>query len=722
VGKTRLAIEVAREIAAELEERVQFVALASVTDHELVIPAIARALEVQEAGSVPVFERLVSRLREQDWLLVLDNLEQIIGAAPRLAALLAACPRLTLLATSRRPLHISGEQEYPVPPLGLPDATAGDSLRAATKSEAVDLFVQRARAIRPDFALTADNAAAVAAICARLDGLPLAIELAAARIRLLPPHGLLARLDHRLALLTGGASDLPERQQTLRGAIAWSYDLHNPAEQRLFRGISVFPAGCTLDGAEAILDPLLDISVFDGIASLLDTSLLVRAEHAGDTPRYRMLETVREFAAELAEEHDEFDDLHQRVTTWALTLFRPDLLVTFGAGHQNMLHHLTSELDNLRSAVHWGLERHPRARELAGFLAWYYVIRGLTGEATALVERALTPAHADSATVRARLLWAGASAAFARREYDRALVYVALGEELATDDMVPGTGDFLVIRGLVASFHGAYAEAETLLRRAVLRYESLARPAGANHAQTFLAMTLFRAGDIRRSEALANEALTTARARGDIWCTAIALFTVARIARDRGDASKALAAFVESARLGWSIGDVRQAGACLARIAGMAMRHQQSEPAVSLLAHATSLEEMSGNIPADGGQTRARTTLAELQAELPTATFDAALQAGQRMTTEEAIAFAASLALPSHPGSPTLTASTPYGLTPRELEVLRLLVEDRSSQQIAEELFISRRTVTTHITNIFNKLGVNSRAAAVALALRQGLV
>jgi DNA-binding CsgD family transcriptional regulator len=434
-----------------------------------------------------------------------------------------------------------------------------------------------------------------------------------------------------------------------------------------------------------------------------------------------MLETVREFAAERLEACGEAAEVHQRLIEWALTLFRPDLLIAFGAGQQQMLTHLTSELDNLRAAVHWGVECYPPARDLAGFLAWYFVMRGLVGEATTLVERALAAGPADPPAVRAKLLWAGASAAYSRSEYDRALHDAARGEALATDEMMPGNGDFLVIRGLVASFRGAFAEAETLLQRAILSFERLARPAPANHAQTFLAMTLFRAGQVERASALIDEALAVARARGDDWCTAVALFTVARIARDRGGAGGAQAAFVESARLGWSFGDVRQVGASLSRLAVMAVHHQQFEAAVTLLAFATTLEETSGNVPAAGGSTSARRTLAELQAQLPTETFDATLRIGQRLTAEEAIAFAAALELPSRPALPAV-ASTPYGLTPRELEILRLLVEDLSSQQIAEQLFISQRTVTTHITNIFNKLGVSSRAAAVALALRQGLV
>jgi non-specific serine/threonine protein kinase len=570
--------------------------------------------------------------------------------------------------------------------------------------------------------LTDENAPAVVEICRRLDGLPLAIELAAARVKLLPPHGLLARLDHRLTLLTGGPRDLPERHQTLRATLRWSYDLLTGPEQRLFRGLAVFPAGCTLDAAEAVLGPLVGIEVLDGIASLLDKSLLVRAEQPDGTPRYQMLETVREFAAEHLASSGEADELHHRLVDWGLTLYDPNLSTTFSARHYSVFARLTAELDNLRAAVLWGCTHYPPARQLAGYLAWYYTIRGLLRDATLLVDQVLEAAHDDPPHVRTALLWAASSSAYGRRDFTLALEYAARGEAVATEAMMPGYGDFLVIRGLVASFTGDFTAAEALLTQALTQLDRPERgAASANHARAFLAMTFYRAGLVERAAVAADEALALARECGDDWCAAIALFTLARIARDRGDAASALAAFVESAKLSWSVGDVRQVAGCLWRTAALLAHHQHKGLAVRLLAVATTLQEVSGTLAAPGGPTSARKALAELQAQLPAESFEAALRDGRAMTPDQAIELAATIDLSAGHSLTPVAVPTPFGLTPRELEILRLLVEDRSSQQMADELSISQRTVTTHITNIFNKLGVNSRAAAVAQALRQGL-
>jgi predicted ATPase len=280
-----------------------FVPLASISDPDLVIPAITQALDLPETEHVPLLEHLAISLRERHLLLVLDNVEQVLNAAPHLGELLLACPAVEVVVISRSVLRISGEYDFPVLPLSLPGPMYPSDAGAIGQYAAVALFVQRAQALKPGFALTDENAAVIAAICARLDGLPLAIELAAARIKLLPPEALLARLAHQLQVLTGGPRDLPVRQQTLRNTIQWSYDLLTHDEQRLFRRLAVFVGGCRLSAAESVCTVPGDVtmSVLDGLASLLDNSLLHQVEQVGEEARFVMLETIREYGLERLE-------------------------------------------------------------------------------------------------------------------------------------------------------------------------------------------------------------------------------------------------------------------------------------------------------------------------------------------------------------------------------------------------------------------------------------
>ncbi len=302
VGKTRLAQQAAAGLGDTFADGVVAVALAPLRDPALVVPTLARALGVRDAGKQPLWDRLLAHLRNKE-VLLLDNCEQVVAAAPELAALLGACPVVTVLATSRAPLRVRGEQEFAVPPLAVADATRAADPDTLGQVPAVALFVQRARAVRPAFALTLANAATIAAICRRLDGLPLALELAAARVKLLPPAALLTRLDHRLEVLTGGARDLPERQQTLRATLAWSYDLLDGAAQALFRRLAVFAGGCALEAAQAVCRATSDAgtsSADDGdvltdLGALVDQSLLRLEEPVEEEPRLGMLETVREY-------------------------------------------------------------------------------------------------------------------------------------------------------------------------------------------------------------------------------------------------------------------------------------------------------------------------------------------------------------------------------------------------------------------------------------------
>jgi len=358
VGKTRLALEVARGLVCDFVDGVSFLSLAPMSDPALVMPTIARSLGLTESGSQPLLERLKTSLRDKHRLLLLDNFEQVIPASTQLVDLLEACPGLKLLVTSREALRLRAEHQYAVPPLALPDPRHLPDERALAQVPAVKLFLQRVQAIRADFRVTPDNARSIAEICLRLDGLPLAIELAAARIKLLAPQTLLARLDRRLQVLTGGARDLPARQQTLQSAIAWSYDLLDAPEQQLFRRLSVFVGGCTLEVAEAVCAALPEEAehVLERVASLLDKSLLYQTEHPGQEPRLAMLETIREYGLECLAKSGEMEALRQAHAAYYLALAEAADASYFSPQQALWLERLECEQNNLRAAMQWLLE------------------------------------------------------------------------------------------------------------------------------------------------------------------------------------------------------------------------------------------------------------------------------------------------------------------------------------------------------------------------------
>jgi predicted ATPase/class 3 adenylate cyclase len=380
-GKTRLSLQVAAEVLDRFEHGAFFVELAPISDPGLVVSAIAQALGVQGAAGRSLLDVLVDALRGRELLLVLDNFEQVLPAATEVDALLRACPRLTVLVTSRAALQLRGEHEFPVPPLALPLTGQASSPAALSQYAAVALFIERATAVKPDFTVTNQNAPAIAEICVRLDGLPLAIELAAARIRLLSPEAMLARLGHGLALLTGGPRDLPARQQTLRGAIAWSYDLLDDAEQRLFRRLGVFVGGCTIESAEGIgdLDESLGLDVLDSISPLVAGSLVRQQEQPDGEPRFSMLETIREYALERLEESGEAPLVRRRHGEHFLALIEeaaPHLIRLEGA---TWMDRLQLEHDNLRAALGWGSAAPDTAdlmARVAGPFWWFWWMSG----------------------------------------------------------------------------------------------------------------------------------------------------------------------------------------------------------------------------------------------------------------------------------------------------------------------------------------------------------
>jgi len=394
VGKTRLSLAAAERLLDLFADGVFFVALAPVTDPDQVAPVIAGALGLREEGGRSVGESLRAHLRARHMLLVLDNFEHVATAAVLVVDLLTACPRLTVLVTSRAPLHVRGEQTFAVSPLALPDATHPPPADALTQYSAIELFLQRARAHAPDFELTVANAPAVAAICRHLDGLPLAIELAASRIALLPPQALLARLERRLSLLIAGAHDLPRRQRTLRAAIAWSYDLLAADERALFARLGIFVGGCTLEAAEAVCRAACGAAgdrrdtELDGLASLMDKSLLRMAAAGQGEPRFGMLETIREYALERLAARGDEEESRRRHAGYYLALAEAAEPELTGPTQGMWLERLEHEGDNLRAALRWTRESGEieTGLRLAGALWRFWYTRGYQREGRGWLE------------------------------------------------------------------------------------------------------------------------------------------------------------------------------------------------------------------------------------------------------------------------------------------------------------------------------------------------
>ena len=407
IGKTRLSLQIAVQTRKYFIDGVCFVPLASISDAGLILPAIAQELGIQDASALPVFEQVKAFLQKKHILLVLDNFEQVAIAAPMVEELLAACPQLTILVTSRVVLHVQAEHEFPVSPLALPDLTLPIERDALAQVTSVALFLQRARSILPTFQLTSTNARAIAEICVRLDGLPLAIELAAARIKILPPQALLLRLEHLFDVLTGGTRTQPPRQQTLRNTLKWSYDLLSASEQRLFRRLAVFVAGWTLEAVEAVCYYDVEkeqVSALDEVASLLDKSLLLLLESEGREAWLQMLMTVREYGLERLRASGEAEQTRQAHALYYLALAEEAERQQFGGEQALWLERLEQEDKNPRAALQWLSEQHQTelSLRLSGSLYWFWTVRGHINEGHLWLEKALAESEGTTAPVYSR--------------------------------------------------------------------------------------------------------------------------------------------------------------------------------------------------------------------------------------------------------------------------------------------------------------------------------
>jgi predicted ATPase/DNA-binding XRE family transcriptional regulator len=603
VGKTRLALRVAAELrdAGAFDDGVAFVPLEAVRDPDLVAPTIAQTVEFVEASGRPAVERLTAALRNRRVLLVLDNFEQVTEAAPLLAGLLAAAPGLNVLVTSRAVLHLAAEYELPVPPLETADLARLPSLDELARVEAVALFVQRAEAVAPNFALTEANAAAVAAICARLDGLPLALELAAARVKLFAPEALLSRLTRRLELLAGGARDLPARQQTLRAAVQWSHELLAAEEQTLFRRLAVFAGGFTLAAAEAVCGGLGErgsrrenappadspAPILDGLAALVDQSMVQWDAGVGGEPRFRLLETVREYALELLATSGEAAEVHGRHMGCYLALGEAGELRLRGAEQRAWLERLEAEHDNLRAALTWCLRaefggatpvspvgRVEAGQRLAGALAWFWSAHGHHGEGRRWLEQALASNGSLSASLRAKLLVGLGMLVQAQGDPDGAIGPLEEGLALfrAVGD-ARGAAWALSELGSGARFRGDYERAIALLEESLTQARDVGDKVGIARALEELGVAARFRGDYRWAAALLEEGLAVLEDLGDRWGVARTLHQLGITARNRGDYARAVRLQEEELAVFRDLGDTGGAAWALREL-GITARNQ----------------------------------------------------------------------------------------------------------------------------------------------------
>jgi len=607
IGKTRLALRVATELRDDFSDGVCFISLATLDDHALVVSTIAQALGLKETEHRSPFDLVQIALRDKRLLLLLDNFERLLPAAPQLANLLARCPQLKILVTSRSVLHVQGEYEFPVSPLALPDLEPLPTLEALASSPAVALFVQRTQTVRPDFQLRDSNARAIAEICVRLDGLPLALELAAARSKLLSPQELLARLAHRLELLTGGPQDLPERQQTLRNTILWSYQLLDAPEQRLFRRLSVFAGGCTLQAAEAVCAALDGVEgaghLLERVTSLLDKSLLRTVQQEGKESRLVMLQTIREYGLECLTASGDEEVTRQAHAAYYLAFVEEAEPHLFSAEQDMWLKRLERDQGNLRVAQQWlvsgqaGGKRKEMALRLANALARFWDVYNRWAEGRDFLERALVDSEETvMPQVRAKALETTLFIALNRGDSDRAealceeslAVYRQLGDKR-------GIGQALQRLGQIARTKWNFVAARSLLEEALTLYREVGHT-------WFTALSIFQLGLLEEKQgayasarARFEESLALYRQVGDQQRMVNSLYWLASMFLNQGDATTAAALLEEGLKLAREVGYKVGQADCLRGLCEVAL--SQGDPAAAR----TRAEESLGLLREIGG-------------------------------------------------------------------------------------------------------------------------
>ena len=665
-GKTSLSQAVAQSMLGEFADGVFFIKLAAITNPELVASTIAQPLGVKEAGGKPILEILKDYLRDKQMLIVVDNFEQVMTAAPNIAELIAAASGLKILITSRVLLHLSAEREFVVPPLEMPSDVSQVSLDELSNYEAIRLFVERAQNAKSNFALREENARSVAEICARLDGLPLAIELAAARVKILTPNAILAKLENRLNLLTGGAKDLPARQQTMRGAVEWSYDLLNEDEKTLFRRLAVFAGGFTFEAAEAVVEeekrrkgeevivsdtqsvsstPQLLISssqidILDLITSLVDKSLLVSKEQAEGEMRFRMLEVVREYALESLEMSGEMEAMRHSHAAYFLTLGEEAEVHLQTAQAGEWLNRLEHEHDNLRAAIRWLFENDAEmAERLAAAIRIYLINRSHLTEGREWLNAALERSDEASAAVRFKLLNGLGYLAFSQGDYLAA-------RKFFEGDLAEGrtAGDKRRIaeslRGLGAVAHSQddYTAARKFGEEGLAIHRELNDVFGIAKSLNGLVVLALSEGDSATARTLSEESLTNFRLVGNESGICYCLINLGEIAYINGDYEEAQERFAETLTIAQNLGYKDRVSFCLDGFAALGGKRGEWELAARLTGAAEHLREQIGYESKVTDRQRRNAYLAELKTKVDEDAFAKLYEQGRKLKLEEAVA------------------------------------------------------------------------------------
>jgi predicted ATPase/DNA-binding CsgD family transcriptional regulator len=783
VGKTRLALQVATRLSKDFADQVCFVSLMEVSDPELVVSTIAKTLGLQELGSQPILELLKAFLKEKHLLLLLDNFEQVIEAAPALVDLLVACSNLKILATSRELLRVSGEYTFFVTPLALPDLARLPEKEELLLYPSITLFLERARAVLPEFSLNEENARVISEICIHLDGLPLAIELAVPRLRLLSPQIILERLDQRFQVLTYGMRDAPGRQQTLQNTLEWSYRLLNPREQQLFRCLSIFVGGCTLQALESIWELAGHLQeeelVLEGVASLLDKSMLYRSIRAAEEPRLLLLRTVREYGLQRLSLTGELEQVQWAHATYYLALAEEAEPELKGSHPRPWLERLQREHDNLREALcfliaHEGNEASmgtEMALRLGKALERFWMIGGHVKEGRDLLERALKRSRGGPPAIRGHALCIFAVLTRYQGDYHVAneaceeslAIFRELGDPVGIANSLYRLGYVTWMRGDAARARTYYEESleiaqgkackdarsETLYYFAYLAFfqrdaqlarllieESLdlSRELGDQYniaiALNLLGWISLLQEDIIAARMLQEESLATSRELGNQRGIAHALSALGEIASMMGDFAQACERYEEGLALLIWLDDRLTVAFYLEGLARAAVTLGEAIWAVHLLSTAQALRQGMGAPMTTPLERDVREEiLSTLHDLLNERVFADAWAQGQAMSPEQAVA-ARHLSTQTASLSPeekqsVMSIPSPRSLhddlTPREREVLRLVAQGLTDAQVAERLVVSRRTVNFHLTSIYRKLEVSSRSAATRYVLKHHL-
>ena len=776
VGKTRLALATGVAAAAAEAHDVIFVPLGSVQDPALVSSVIAKHLDVPESNNRSIVADVIARLRDQRLLLILDNFEHLLDAAPLVSDLLLACPRLKVMATSRHRLGLSGEHKVPVAPLALADPARHYAVEELAGVAAIQLFVARAQAAVPSFVLTEANGPRVAEICQRLDGLPLAIELAAPRIRLLSPVALLGRLTNRLDLLADWPRDAPARLQTMRQAIEWSYDLLDTSAQALLRHLAIFVGGFSLHALDAVggasssattpdrLNGDLGETVFAGLGALVGSSLVRAEEQPDDERRFSMLATVREYALERLEGAGEAAEARRRHAAYCLSLVDAEDPGQNLPGE--MLDRLQAEHDNLRAALRWTLDDDPEsALRLAGGLWRFWSQRGYWNEGRTWLEQAIAGGSFAPADVRAAALGGVGQIAIdqgdfmeGRRRLEESL---ALARQAGDERWAART---LRTLGVIASNQSEFARAVELFDEALVQFRAMPEPAGIGRCLNDLALVADRlghvsqaiayyeealglarltddrtfaslilsnlggayinSGELARGQALTEEALLQSRRLGDDLGEAINLYNLGDCVRQRGEVVSARDRYRESLTITAQLDEQQLSSRILDRIAELLVTSGLPRFAAHLLGAAAAARRAIGDELFPSEEAFVVETTETTRTALGDEAFAAAWDAGASLSLDEAIAEALAMDLPGEIVAQTAetAAIADLGLTAREVEVLHLVAKGWSDKEIGSALAISPNTASRHVAALRSKLDAPSRTWAVTVARELGLL